>query len=343
MIPFSILDLSPIREGATFDEALQATRDLARHAERTGYRRFWLAEHHGMPGIASTATSVLIGDVAGHTERIRVGAGGVMLPNHSPLVVAEQFGTLAAIHGERIDLGLGRAPGTDQATARALRHDLRAAHRFEEEVKELRSYFRPLQPNQPVRAIPAAGRNVPIWILGSSTDSARVAADLGLPYAFASHFAPAMLMEALALYRSNFRPSEDLDRPYVMVGANAVVSDTDAGAQLLFNSHRQMFRNVRLGRPGQLDAPIEDLNAQMSPHEAAGIDQMLAVSVVGSPQTAHHQVLRILEATHADELLFTSQIFDPAAALRSVELLAGVHDALADAEANAQRSRPTAV
>jgi luciferase family oxidoreductase group 1 len=342
MIPFSILDLSPIREGATFGDALQATRDLARRAEATGYRRFWLAEHHGMPGIASTATSVLIGDVAAHTDHIRVGAGGVMLPNHSPLVVAEQFGTLAAIHGDRIDLGLGRAPGTDQATARALRHDLGAAIRFEEEVQELRSYFRPLSHHQTVRAIPAAGRRVPIWILGSSTDSARVAADLGLPYAFASHFAPAMLMDALALYRTNFRPSEDLDRPYAMVGANAAVADTDADALRLFNSHRLMFRDVRRGRPGQLPAPVADLDAEMSPQEAAGIDQMLQVSVVGSPETARRQVLQILDATHADELLFTSQIFDPSASLRSVELLAGVRDTLAGAEAAGERSRPTA-
>jgi luciferase family oxidoreductase group 1 len=335
MIPFSILDLSPIREGAAFADALAGTRRLAAHAEQAGYRRFWLAEHHGMPGIASIATSILIGDVAAHTERIRVGSGGVMLPNHSPLVVAEQFGTLAALHGERIDLGLGRAPGTDQPTAHALRHDLRAAHRFEEEVAELRSYFRPLQPGQLVRAIPAAGRKVPIWILGSSTDSARVAADLGLPYAFASHFAPGMLMDALALYRATFRPSEDLDRPYVMVGMNAAVADTDAEARVLFNSHRRMFRDVRRGRPGQLAAPIADLDAEMSPQEAAGIDQMLSFSVVGSPETAGRQVRQVLEATHADELLFTAQIFDEEASLRSVSLLAEVRDALAAAEAGA--------
>jgi luciferase family oxidoreductase group 1 len=340
MIPFSILDLSPIREGAAVAEALHGTRDLARHAERLDYRRFWMAEHHGMPGIASAATSVLIGYVAAHTERIRVGAGGVMLPNHSPLVVAEQFGTLAALYPDRIDLGLGRAPGTDQATARALRHDLRAAHRFEEEVTELRDYFRPSRPGPGVRAIPGAGERVPIWILGSSTDSARVAASLGLPYAFASHFAPGMLMEALRLYRANFRPSEDLDRPYVMIGLNAAVADSDAAAQLLFSSHRRMFRDVRRGRPGQLAAPVPALDETMAPQEAAGIDQMLSFSVVGSPDTARRQVLEVLEATRADELLFTSQIFDVAAGVRSYELLAEVRDGLARAEA--ERSQPAA-
>jgi luciferase family oxidoreductase group 1 len=339
MIPFSLLDLSPIREGATFADALQDTRDLARHAEAHGYKRFWLAEHHGMPGIASTATSVLIGDVATHTDRIRVGAGGVMLPNHSPLVVAEQFGTLAAIHGDRIDLGLGRAPGTDQATARALRHDVRAAHRFEDEVLEVLSYFRPLEAQHTVRAIPAAGRSVPVWILGSSTDSARVAARLGLPYAFASHFAPGLLLDALALYRADFRPSAELDHPYVMVGANAVVADTDARAMHLFNSHRQMFRDVRRGQPGQLRAPVADLDAQLSSHEAIGIDQMLSVSIVGSPETARANVLQILDATAADELLFTSQIFDATASLRSVERLAEVRDALAADSANLVATR----
>jgi luciferase family oxidoreductase group 1 len=341
MIPFSILDLSPIREGATAGEALRGTRELAQHAEGWDYRRFWMAEHHGMPGIASAATAVLIGYVAANTEKIRVGAGGVMLPNHSPLVVAEQFGTLAALYPDRIDLGLGRAPGTDPATARALRHDLRAALRFEEEVAELRSYFRPIQPGQAVRAIPGAGLRVPIWILGSSTDSARVAADLGLPYAFASHFAPGMLLDALAVYRGSFRPSEDLDRPYVMIGLNAVVADTDADADLLFTSHRMMFRNVRRGRPGQLAAPVPDLDQQTTPQEAAGIDQMLSFSVVGAPDTARRRVLDILDATQADELLFTSQIFDRAASLRSYELLAQVRDMLAGAE-TARRSRPAA-
>jgi luciferase family oxidoreductase group 1 len=338
VIPFSILDLSPIREGADAGDALRFTRDLARHAERLGYRRFWLAEHHGMPGIASAATAVLIGYVAAHTETIRVGAGGVMLPNHSPLVVAEQFGTLETLYPGRIDLGLGRAPGTDQLTARALRHDLRAAHRYEDEVAELRSYFRELQPGQPVRAIPGAGTRVPIWVLGSSTDSARVAADLGLPYAFASHFAPFALMEALALYRDRFRPSEDLEEPYAMIGLNAVVADTDAEAEHVFSSQRLQFRDVRRGRPGQLRAPVADLDRHIAPQEAAGVDQMLLGSAVGSPETVGRRLREFHAATGANEFLFTSQIFDTAAALRSYELLAGVRDALGDAD----RSRPAA-
>jgi luciferase family oxidoreductase group 1 len=338
VIPFSILDLSPIREGADASDALRSTRDLARHVERLGYRRFWLAEHHGMPGIASAATAVLIGYVAAHTETIRVGAGGVMLPNHSPLVVAEQFGTLETLYPGRIDLGLGRAPGTDQLTARALRHDLRAAHGFEDEVAELRSYFRELRPGQPVRAIPGAGLRVPIWILGSSTDSARVAAALGLPYAFASHFAPLALMDALALYRERFRPSEDLEQPYAMIGLNAVVADTDAEAEHLFSSHRMQFRNLRRGRPGQLGPPVDDTQRPFTPEEAAGIDQMLVGSVVGGPETVRRRLSEVHALTGADEFLFTSQIFDPVAAHRSYELLAGVRDALGDAD----RSRPAA-
>jgi luciferase family oxidoreductase group 1 len=329
VIPFSILDLSPIREGADAGSALRGTLDLAQHAERWGYRRFWLAEHHSMAGIASSATSVIIGYVGAHTERIRVGAGGVMLPNHSPLVVAEQFGTLEALYRGRIDLGLGRAPGTDPLTARALRHDLRAAHGFRDEVEELRGYFREARPGQAVRAVPGAGLRVPIWILGSSTDSARVAAALGLPYAFASHFAPGQLMDALAIYRDGFRPSEDLDRPYAMIGVNAAVADTDDEARRLFSSHQILFRNVRRGRPTQLAAPVDDPGAEMSPQEAAIVDQVLSVSVVGSPETVRGALLNVLEVTGADELIFTAQIFDPAAALRSYELLAGVRDSLA--------------
>jgi luciferase family oxidoreductase group 1 len=339
VIPFSILDLSPIREGATAADALAGTRDLAQHAERLGYRRFWVAEHHSMPGIASSATAVLIGYVAAHTERIRVGAGGVMLPNHSPLVVAEQFGTLATLYPDRIDLGLGRAPGTDQLTARALRHDLRAAHRFEEEVAELRGYLRGGGGSGPgVRAIPGEGTRVPIWILGSSTDSARLAAALGLPYAFASHFAPFQLLDALALYRRDFRPSEDLDRPYAMIGLNAVVADTDAEADRLFSSHQLMFRDVRRGRPGQLRPPVDDLPGQLSPQELAAVEQTLSVSVVGSPDTVRNQLLEARRITAADELLFTSQIHDRDAALRSYELLAAVRDELG-AEARPAASR----
>jgi luciferase family oxidoreductase group 1 len=331
VIPFSILDLSPIRQGADAAHALRTTRELARHAEQLGYRRFWLAEHHGMPGIASAATSVLIGYVAAHTETIRVGAGGVMLPNHSPLVVAEQFGTLETLYPGRIDLGLGRAPGTDQVTARALRHDLRAAYGFEQEVTELRSYFRELRPGQPVRAIPGAGTRVPIWILGSSTDSARVAADLGLPYAFASHFAPHQLIDALALYRANFRPSEDLEQPHTMIGLNAVVADTDDEAERLFSSHRMQFRNLRRGRPGQLAPPVDDIRRHITPEEAAGLEQMLVGSVVGGPETVRRRLDELHDLTGADEFLFTSQIFDTEASLRSYELLAGVRDSVARA------------
>jgi luciferase family oxidoreductase group 1 len=325
VIPFSILDLSPIRHGGTAAEAIHGTRDLAQHAERWGYNRFWLAEHHNMPGIASAATAVLIGHVAASTETIRVGAGGVMLPNHSPLVIAEQFGTLETLYQGRIDLGLGRAPGADQMTSRALRHDLRAAHGFDAEVEELRRYLRDAVPGQAVRAVPGAGTNVPIWILGSSTDSARLAAARGLPYAFASHFAPAQLMAALELYRNTFRPSEDLERPYVMIGLNAVVGDTDAEAQDLFSSMQVMFRDVRRGRPGQLRPPVADL--EISAPEAAGLEQMLWGSAVGSPDTVRERLRGFREATGADELLFTSQIYDHAAALRSYELLAGLRDA----------------
>jgi len=339
VIPFSILDLSPIPEGDTAGDALRATRELARHAEQWDYRRFWVAEHHGMPGIASAATAVLVGDVAAQTQRIRVGAGGVMLPNHSPLVVAEQFGTLEALYPGRIDLGVGRAPGTDQRTARALRHDIRAAYRFEEEVAELRAYFRAYA-GDGVRAVPGAGLRVPIWILGSSVDSAHVAADLGLPYAFASHFAPFQLLDALAVYRERFRASEDLDRPYVMVGLNAAVAETDAEAERLFTSHRLQFRDVRRGRPGELRPPVADIDRHMSPEEAAGVDQALWGSVVGSPETAGRRLLELHEATRADELLFTAQIFDRRAALRSYELLARVRDTLA--HAGAGRSRPAA-
>ena len=325
MIPLSILDLSPVRAGATTADALANTRALAQHAERHGYRRFWLAEHHGMPGIASSATSVLIGHVADHTESIRVGAGGVMLPNHSPLVIAEQFGTLATLHPGRIDLGLGRAPGTDPATARALRHDLRAAFAFADEVAELRSYFHPA-PGQQVRARPWEGVDVPVWILGSSTDSARLAAAQGLPYSFASHFAPGQLMPALALYRENFTPSEVLERPYVMVGMNAVVAETDEEAAHLFTSQQVAFRNVRRGRPGQLAPPVERI--ELGPGEAHMLGEVLAVSAVGSPETVRRGLEQVRDATGADEFIVASQIYDFEAMKRSYELLAQVRDSM---------------
>jgi luciferase family oxidoreductase group 1 len=319
MVPFSILDLCPVREGTEAADALRCTRELALRTEQWRYKRFWLAEHHGMPGIASAATAVLIGYIAAHTAAIRVGAGGVMLPNHSPLVVTEQFGTLATLYPDRIDLGLGRAPGTDQRTARALRHDLRAAYHFHEEVQELRSYFRG---DPGVRAVPGAGVRVPLWILGSSPDSARVAAALGLPYAFASHFAPFALMDALRRYREEFRPSEDLDHPYVMIGLNAVVAETDEEAERLFSSHKLQFRDVRRGHPGKLKPPVDDIAREMSPQELAGVEQTLSGSVVGSPDTVRRRIDEVLDLTAADELLFTAQIHDPGAMLRSYEMLA---------------------
>jgi luciferase family oxidoreductase group 1 len=267
---------------------------------------------------------VLLGVLSGRTRRIRLGSGGVMLPNHSPLVVAEQFGTLAALYPDRIDLGLGRAPGTDQATARALRHDLRAAHRFEEEVTELRDYFRPSGPGPGVRAIPGAGERVPIWILGSSTDSARVAASLGLPYAFASHFAPDALSAALRTYRDNFQPSSYLDRPYAMVGANVVVAETDAEARRLFTTLQQSFTNLRRGRPGRSQPPIDDIEQYWSPLEKAQASHMLTYSFVGAPGTVRAGLDRFVADTQADELMVASALFDHAARVRSYELLADV-------------------
>ena len=331
VIPFSILDLSPVREGSTVADALRTTRALAQHAERLGYHRFWLAEHHNMPGIASAATAVLIGDVATHTERIRVGAGGVMLPNHSPLVVAEQFGTLFELHGDRIDLGLGRAPGTDQVTARALRHDLRAAHGFDQEVAELRAYLADAVPGGIVRANPGAGTRVPIWVLGSSTDSAHVAAALGLPYAFASHFAPAQLLPALELYRSRFRPSGDLEAPHVMVAVNAVLADTEEQARTLFSSQQRQFRDLRRGRPGRLRPPQEGFEDELSTQESAMLSAILEYSVIGTPDQAVERLTQVLARTRADELLFSGQVFDPAAHRRSYELLAGVRERLPSA------------
>ncbi len=321
---FSILDLAPVKEGGGITETFREMVDLARHAEAWGYRRYWLAEHHNMPGIASAATSVLIGHVAGGTKTIRVGSGGVMLPNHSPLVIAEQFGTLESLYPGRIDLGLGRAPGTDQRTARALRRHLAAAgDDFPRDVAELQSYFAPAHAGQAVRAVPGAGLNVPIWLLGSSLFSAELAATQGLPFAFASHFAPDYLMQALEIYRSTFRPSAALGEPYAMVGVNVFAADTDAGAHRLFTSLKQQFVNLRRGVPGLLQPPDDALEENWSVMERASVDHMLACSVVGSPETVRRGLSAFIDATQADEIIVTAQIFDHAARLRSFEIVAG--------------------
>jgi luciferase family oxidoreductase group 1 len=321
---FSVLDLAPVKEGGSISETFRETLDLARHAEAWGYRRYWLAEHHNMPGIASAATSVLIGYVAGGTETIRVGSGGVMLPNHSPLVIAEQFGTLEALYPARIDLGLGRAPGTDQRTARALRRHLAPdADDFPRDVAELQSYFAPVRPGQAVRAVPGAGLNVPIWLLGSSLFSAELAATLALPFAFASHFAPDYLTHALEIYRSRFRPSEAMEKPYAMVGVNVFAADTDAEAQRLYTSLKQQFINLRRGVPGLLQPPGDAPEANWSEMEKASVEHMLACSVVGSPETVRRGLAAFIDATQADEIMVTAQIFDHAARLRSFEIVAG--------------------
>jgi len=333
VIPFSILDLSPIPQGATAGVALRNSLDLAQQAEVWGYRRFWLAEHHNMPGIASAATSVVIGHVAGGTKTIRVGAGGIMLPNHSPLVIAEQFGTLASLYPGRIDLGLGRAPGTDQPTARALRRNSASpSDNFPQDVEELQSYFEPGEPNQRIRAVPGAGLRVPIWLLGSSLFSAQLAAELGLPFSFASHFAPADMMQALRLYRTHFKPSRQLDRPYAMLGLNAIVAETDAQARLLFSSVQQAFTNLRRGTPGQIPPPIEDIDSYWSPAEKASADLTLLYSAVGSPDTVERGLLNFIEVTQPDEIIATAHIYDHAARLRSFELLAEIHARLVSSD-----------
>lgn len=320
--PLSVLDLVPVTTGSEPREALHASLDLARHAERLGYRRYWVAEHHNMPGIASAATSVVIGYLAQGTETIRVGAGGIMLPNHSPLQVAEQFGTLEALYPGRIDLGLGRAPGTDQLTVRALRTDPERAQGFPREVQELQAFLAPVEPGQAVQAVPGGGSEVPLWILGSSTFGAQLAALLGLPYAFASHFAPDALEAALAAYRSGFEPSRQLGRPHTMAGINVVVADSDAEARRLFTSIQQSFANLRRRRPGKYPAPVDDIEQFWSPLEKAQAEHMLKYAVVGSPATVRAGLEQFSAATEVDELMVVSAIFDHAARVRSYELLA---------------------
>ncbi|MBW3637031.1 MAG: LLM class flavin-dependent oxidoreductase [Armatimonadetes bacterium] len=332
-LPLSILDLAPIKAGEKAADALHSTLDLARHAEKWGYKRFWLAEHHNMRGIASAATSVVIGYVAGGTQTIRVGAGGIMLPNHSPLVIAEQFGTLESLYPQRIDLGLGRAPGTDQATARALRRDFsRNGDTFPQDLHELQSYFTPRSDTQRVRAVPGEGLDVPLWLLGSSDFSARLAAELGLPFAFASHFAPDYLQAALHIYRANFQPSQTLARPYAMIGVNVFAAETDAEARRLFTSLQQQFLNLIRRTPGQMPPPVESMSALWSPDEAEYVHRMTQVSLVGAPQTVLEQLRALIEATGADEIMATAQIYDYGARLRSFEILAEVRDSLAIAK-----------
>ena len=316
-----MLDLAPIVEGATAADALGNSLDLARHVERLGYRRFWLAEHHNAVGIASAATAVVIAHVAAGTSTIRVGAGGIMLPNHAPILIAEQFGTLESLHPGRIDLGLGRAPGTDQLTILALRRDPASADTFPQEVVELQRYLADPVPGQAVRATPGAGTKVPLWILGSSLYGAQLAAMLGLPYAFASHFAPDALLPALAVYRERFTPSEQLREPYVMVGANAVVADTDEEARHLFTSAQQSFTNIFRGRRGQLPPPIDDIEDYWTPPEKERASAMLARSFVGSPATVHDGLESFAAETGADEIIVASAIHDHAERLRSYELL----------------------
>jgi luciferase family oxidoreductase group 1 len=322
MAALSILDLAFVTEGATPSDALHNSLDLARHAEQWGYTRFWLAEHHNMIGIASAATSVAIGYVAGGTETIRVGAGGIMLPNHSPLVIAEQFGTLESLYPKRIDLGLGRAPGTDQLTLHALRRDYSNADSFPQDVLELQALLGPLQPDQHVQAVPGTGTNVPLWILGSSLYGAQLAAALGLPYAFASHFAPDELYRALELYRANFRPSAQLAQPYVMVGANVIAADADTEARRLFTSPQQAFTNMLRGARGKLQPPIDDIETYWTPREKAQASRMLTCAFVGSPDTVRAGLTKFATDTGADEIIVATAVYDHAARVRSYELLA---------------------
>ena len=322
---YSILDLSPVIQGSDPAHAFRNSLDLAQHAEKWGYHRYWLAEHHNMPGIASAATSVVIGYVAGGTRKIRVGAGGVMLPNHAPLMVAEQFGTLESLYPGRIDLALGRAPGTDQATARALRRFLGSSgNTFPDDVIELMAYFRAAEPRQRVQAVPGAGLDVPLYLLGSSDFSARLAAELGLPFAFASHFAPEYLHIALEIYRREFKPSLQLEKPYVIVGAGAYVAQADEEARRLFTSAQQQVLTLIQGRPGKLPPPVDRMDDLWNGAERAAIAQRTQYTAVGAPETVRAHLQRMIQETHPEEIIVTSQIYDHAARLRSFELLSEI-------------------
>ncbi|MGH8279418.1 MAG: LLM class flavin-dependent oxidoreductase [Gammaproteobacteria bacterium] len=321
-IPLSVLDLAPIVEGGSAGESFAHTLDLARHADRWGYRRYWLAEHHGMPGIASAATAVLIGQVAAVTSKMRVGAGGVMLPNHAPLVIAEQFGTLAALFPGRIDLGLGRAPGSDQRTNAALRRNLATdPEAFPRDVQELLAYF---AGEAPVRAVPGEGADVAVWILGSSLFGAQLAAALGLPYAFASHFAPAQMFDAVALYRERFKPSRYLDRPHVMLGYNVCAADTDEEARYLATSWQQSFVRLRSGHPGRLPPPVRGYAESLPPAARELLDSILACAAIGTRATVSAEIQAFVVRTGADELIITSNMYEHAARLHSYEIVAGL-------------------
>ena len=327
MIPFSILDLAPISQGGDAGQAFRNGLDLARHGETWGYHRYWMAEHHSMPGIASAATAVALAYIGAGTSTIRIGAGGVMLPNHSPLVIAEQFGTLESLYPGRVDLGLGRAPGTDQAAAYAMRRNLASdENQFPQDVVELLDYFHPREPAR-VRAIPGEGLDIPVWILGSSTFGAQLAAMLGLPYAFASHFAPAQMMDAIRVYRERFRPSGQLQAPYVMLGFNAFAADSDAEARLLATSIQQAFVALRTGRPTQLLPPVAGYAETLPSQAKAMLDDALSMSAMGTAEKVRSSIRDFVERTGADELMITSQIFDHQARLRSYEIVAGcMHD-----------------
>ncbi|MCB5184645.1 LLM class flavin-dependent oxidoreductase [Methylobacillus gramineus] len=330
MIPFSILDLCPIVRGASAADAFRHSLQLAQLGEQLGFNRFWLAEHHNMPGIASAATSVVIAHVAAGTQHIRIGAGGIMLPNHAPLAIAEQFGTLESLHPGRIDLGLGRAPGSDMSTARALRRDMGInGDDFPEQVAELRHYFDAVQPGQNIRAVPGAGLKIPIWILGSSLFGAQFAAANGLPFAFASHFAPTFLLQALDTYRRNFIPSAQLDKPYFMLTVNVLVADTVSEARYWFSSQQQGFTNLHRGTPGQLPPPIEDIEAYWTPGEKLGVERMLACSYVGTTDTVKAGLENLMADLQPDELMITGHVYDQAVRLRSYQAVADIYQQLA--------------
>jgi luciferase family oxidoreductase group 1 len=321
MIPFSILDLAPVPAGSTISDSFANSKALAQQAEAWGYHRYWLAEHHNMPGIASAATSLLISHLAAATSRIRLGAGGIMLPNHSPLVIAEQFGTLATLYPNRIDLGLGRAPGSDQLTARALRRNrIETEDQFPADVLELQQYFGPVRPGQQVQAVPGQNLNVPLWILGSSLYGAQLAAQLGLPFAFASHFAPTMMAQAAALYHREFKPSAQLDAPYLMLALNVFAAETSAEAHYLFTTPQQQFVNLVRGVPGLLPAPVGDMDLIWQPHEKAYVDKALSCSVIGNPAEVKQGIQQFIDQYQPNELMLAAMIHDPKARQKSYEI-----------------------
>lgn len=335
MVPLSILELGRVRQGSDRRAALGDARRLAQHAEQLGYNRIWVAEHHNMPGVTTAATSLVMAHIAAGTSRIRVGAGGIMLPNHAPYIIAEQFGTLEALFPGRIDLGLGRAPGTDPTTLRALRRDPASAERFPQDVLELQAYLGPVTPGQRIEAVPGSNSHVPLWILGSSLFGAQLAAELGLPYAFASHFAPQALDHALDVYRSRFKPSAQLDRPYAVVSVNIIAADSDEEARHLATSQQMSFANLLRGARGLTQPPIDDIEAYWTPQEKAQASQMLGCSIIGNPETVRSGMDALLARTQADELMIVSDVFDPNKRLRSIELIAGASARMANTAATA--------